>query len=76
MANLYELLKHKQQKLQRSLVEADRLNDILNRPDTDFFTYIKRDGSLGSIMRDKRCPGWIWSICKIAFQRTLKKAFR
>ena len=52
MADLLTLLTKKQKPLQDAAV----LDAILDRPANDFFTYIKQDGSIGSLMRWERCP--------------------
>lgn len=70
MADLLTLLTKKQKPLQDAAV----LDAILDRPANDFFTYIKQDGSIGSLMRWERCPEAIWATWKAFLPFFLKPA--
>lgn len=56
--DLLDLLEGKQKRL----ANEAKLNAILDRPDEDFLVYTKRDHSLGTFMRWKRCPRQLWLI--------------
>lgn len=69
MTDLLGLLERKRDQL----TQAEKLQDILDRPSVDFHTYQKPDGSLGSMMRPAPLPLWVWQVWvwAVKFRRPL-----
>lgn len=46
----------------KEIEQAERVRDVLNRPDEDFIAWRRRDGSIGSMMRPAALYPWAWRI--------------